>query len=348
MISADNLFRKDPAGFKNYVHGMLACGQIAALNRIADLLRSGSGQQTGGKALVNALFSALILREEMNKVGIVVKGLRESDIVTRWQATLKLLDGYESREGDDKFWIAQVFALSRHVRNDPFNLNKARAVGIEKIFCSEVERACKSFTEFDRKWARQRVESRLRPLSRMLPEADRKVLEDHIDSQEKHGRNLGDFFGASTSLDDLRGIFERHANINPAVASVTLVANLVRTLTSDEERLDFAKTLQKNRDALKNTPPTARSRGYSQTQGLSAISAVAILGACLEIIKHGNTKNANGEPAEFSHIDLMYANLAPIDSSKSELQPIEIVRNHNSDDSTKFLEQGSWNYGLNS
>ncbi len=324
MISDDQLFRSDDKGFKDYVQGMLVCGQIGALKRVADLIQEADKNRSNGRSVVNALFSALILREEVQKMGIPLSGTRVTEVDATWQKTLQSLEQIELYEGQETLWAAQVFALSQHLRDEPLRIVSKGTTSLEKAFLEEVERACAVFQKVDRTWARHFSETKLAQLSRMLPERDRLVLDAHIVAHERLGRHLADFYGATVSETELVEAFEHHSKFGYEIATVTLISYLIRQVDSDEDRYKFADLLQRHRGLFVTFSSNTQSRGYLNIHETPRLSALSSLEACLQFMDRKDMGNGANIGHIFNHVDLMFANLAPIDSSRAKLLPIEI------------------------
>jgi len=303
---------------------MLICGQIAALKRVADLLQKLEDTRLNGRLVVNALFSALILREEAKRMEIPVSGTRATEVDAAWQNTVKVLERIEPYQDEERLWAAQAFALSQHLRDEPLTMAPQGTNGLEKAFREEVDRACYVFKEIDRKWARRLAETRLAQLSHMLPERDRTILDTYVLAQEKMGRNLADFYAAAMSEDDLVKSFQCHAKMSPEAATVTLISHLIRQIDSDEDRYKFAALLQRHLPLLASISSTSRSRGHYRLRQASRFSALAALDTSLCVLERETSNKDEGIGPNFGHIDLMFANLAPIDSSRSKFGHVEM------------------------
>jgi hypothetical protein len=160
----------------------------------------------------------------------------------------------------------------------------------------------------------------------MLPERDRTILDTYVLAQEKMGRNLAEFYGAAMSEDDLVKSFQCHAEMSPEAATATLISHLVRQIDSDEGRYKFAALLQRHIPLLANISSTSRSRGHYRLRQASRYSALAALDTSLCVLERETSKKDEGIGGpNFGHIDLMFANLASIDSSRSKLGHVEMV-----------------------
>ncbi len=320
-----DLFAGTPADLRDYVHGMLTCGYIAALEKACDALIDDGRHKVSAAAAFSALYSALILRKELG-------AMSQSDHDRRLvfgdpvlNKALSAVDGCALPIDAQDLMGAKLYALSRHFRTDKFEPTEPKSGGAGKAFGKEISKCERLFDSLDRTLARQVADRRLQPLMRLLPVKDRDLLIEYIDKLEKRGRHLAAYFGTSKTAEDVVGVFKDHQAMSDDAALATLLSQMARAIENEEQGVSFASFLDEHKVHFTEFSGKAKSQGYAANPELGFYDLLGALATCLETRNRNAPNMIEGSDDTFSHYDLMFGNLAELDDSARKLHRIELV-----------------------